>query len=68
MRKSKNKIFVWLYMGVLCCVIAVGVAICIGLSGAGIEDLATEKADASSVFQIELIEDEQVPLSDSIEK
>lgn len=68
MKKGKNKLFVWLYMCVLCCVIAVGVALCISMSGAGLSDLSTQKADLESVFETTTLEDEAVPLTDSVSK
>ena len=68
MRKEKNKKFVWLYMGVLCCVIIVGVVLCMNMSGAGLGDTSTQKADASDIYQIDTIIDEPVPLSDGMAK
>lgn len=61
MNKAKKKFYVWLYMGVLCCIIVAGVIWCVNVSGAGVADLATQRADAATVFQIE---DEEVPLAD----
>ena len=68
MKKTKSKLFVWLYMGVLCCFIAVGVALCIAMSGAGPADLSTQKADVQQVFEITTVEDAPVPMTDSISK
>lgn len=67
MRKTKSRVFVWVYMGILCCVIAVGIALCLSLSGVGMSDMANQQASIKSAIELEL-SDGEVPLSDGITK
>lgn len=65
MRKSKSRVFVWVYMGILCCVIAVGICLCVGMSGAKGLNIASQQANVKSAIEVEIF-DVEVPLGDGV--